>query len=239
MKTTMSRSRIDDELEQAVRDAEADDSSPGASGAAPSASPAVASSLSGAVAARAGARGVGGDVARPVVADAEEQKRSWGLLAGLIAVGAGVLLFVFNSGEDAVVYSYQVDDLKAQAADIGDRQVRVQGILVPGTLVRRDEPCEHRFMMQKQGVKNAEPLKVQYAQCVVPDTFREVAGVEVEVTAEGRMAEDGHLEASKIFAKCPSKYEMREGAAALGQAPQHGGGMPKPEFVPPKVEAIR
>jgi cytochrome c-type biogenesis protein CcmE len=138
-----------------------------------------------------------------------------------------------------VVYSYQVDDLKAQAADIGDRQVRVQGILVPGTLVRRDEPCEHRFMMQKQGVKNAEPLKVQYAQCVVPDTFREVAGVEVEVTAEGRMAEDGHLEASKIFAKCPSKYEMREGAAALGQAPQHGGGMPKPEFVPPKVEAIR
>jgi cytochrome c-type biogenesis protein CcmE len=235
----MSRSRIDDELEQAVRDAEADDSSPGASNAA--VANATASSPSArAVAARAGARGVGAaDVARPVVADAEEQKRSWGLLAGLIAVGAGVLLFVFNSGEDAVVYSYQVDDLKAQAADIGDRQVRVQGILVPGTLVRRDEPCEHRFMMQKQGVKNAEPLKVQYAQCVVPDTFREVAGVEVEVTAEGRMAEDGHLEASKIFAKCPSKYEMREGAAALGQAPQHGGGMPKPEFVPPKVEAIR
>jgi cytochrome c-type biogenesis protein CcmE len=238
MKTTMSRSRIDDELEQAVRDAEADDSSPGASGAAPS-NAAASTPSTRAVAARAGARGVGGDVARPVVADAEEQKRSWGLLAGLIAVGAGVLLFVFNSGEDAVVYSYQVDDLKAQAADIGDRQVRVQGILVPGTLVRRDEPCEHRFMIQKQGVKNAEPLKVQYAQCVVPDTFREVAGVEVEVTAEGRMAEDGHLEASKIFAKCPSKYEMREGAAAMGQAPQHGGGMPKPEFVPPKVEAIR
>jgi cytochrome c-type biogenesis protein CcmE len=232
----MSRSRIDDELEQAVRDAEADDSSPGASNAAVAASP-----TGRAVAARAGARGgvVPGDAARPVVADAEEQKRSWGLLAGLIAVGAGVLLFVFNSGEDAVVYSYQVDELKAQTADLGARQVRVQGILVPGTLVRRDEPCEHRFMMQKQGVKNAEPLKVQYAQCVVPDTFREVAGVEVEVTAEGRMAEDGHLEASKIFAKCPSKYEMREGAAAMGQAPKHGGDMPKPGFVPPKVEAIR
>ena len=237
----MSRSRIDDELEQAVRDAEADDSSPGAS-----ASPSSASPSARAVAARAGSRdgtaragAAHPDVARPVVADAEEQKRSWGLLAGLLAVGAGVLLFVFNSGEDAVVYSYQVDDLKAQAAELGDRQVRVQGILVPGTLVRRDEPCEHRFMMQKQGLKNAEPLKVQYAQCVVPDTFREVAGVEVEVTAEGRLAEDGHLEASKIFAKCPSKYEMREGAAAMGQAPKHGGGMPKPEFVPPKVEAIR
>ena len=224
----MSRSRIDNELEQAVRDAEADDSSPGAAAASPSTH---------GVAARAGARV---DVARPVVADAEEQKRSWGLLAGLLVVGVGVLLFVFNSGEDAVVYSYQVDELKAQAADLGDRQVRVQGILVPGTLVRRDEPCEHRFMIQKQGLKNAEPLKVQYAQCVVPDTFREVAGVEVEVTAEGRLGEDGHLEASKIFAKCPSKYEMREGAAAMGgQAPKHGGGLPKPDFVPPKVEAIR
>lgn len=232
----MSRSRIDDELEQAVRDAEADDSSPAAS-AAPTAS---SSESAGApsVAARAGSR-TAADVARPVVADAEEQKRSWGLLAGLIAVGAGVLLFVFNSGEDAVVYSYQVDELKAQAGDLGDRQVRVQGILVPGTLVRRDEPCEHRFMIQKAGLKNAEPLNVQYAQCVVPDTFREVAGVEVEVTAEGRLAEDGHLEASKIFAKCPSKYEMREGAAAMGQAPKHGGGAPKPDFVPMKVEAIR
>lgn len=218
----MSRSRIDDELEQAVRDAEAEDSSPGASAGA-----------------AAGRSARSADVARPVVADTEEQKRSWGLLAGLLAVGAGVLLFVFNSGEDAVIYSYQVDELKAQAAELGDRQVRVQGILVPGTLVRRDEPCEHRFMIQKAGVKNAEPLKVQYAQCVVPDTFREVQGVEVEVTAEGRLAEDGHLEASKIFAKCPSKYEMREEAAAMGQAPQHGGGLPKPDFVPPKVEAVR
>jgi cytochrome c-type biogenesis protein CcmE len=235
----MSRSRIDDELEQAVRDAEADDSSPGASSPA-AVSPAAVSPAGSAraVAARAGARGAA-DVARPVVADAEEQKRGWGLLAGLIAVGAGVLLFVFNSGEDAVVYSYKVDELKAQAAELGDRQVRVQGILVPGTLVRRDEPCEHRFMIRKQDAKNSEPLKVQYAQCVVPDTFREVAGVDVEVTAEGRLAADGHLEASKIFAKCPSKYEMREGAAAMGQAPKHGGGMPKPEFVPPKVEAIR
>jgi|SRR5688572_11401316 len=210
-------SRIDDELEQAVRDAE-NDSDPGA-------------------AARPGA--AKRDVVRPVVADAEEQKRSWGLLAGLMALGGGVLFFVFNSGQDAVVYSYQVDELKAQAADLGERQVRVQGMLVSGTLERRDEPCEYRFMMQKAGVHGAEPLKVQYAQCVVPDTFRDVKGVEVEVTAEGRLAEDGHLEASKIFAKCPSKYEMKEGAAAMGARPDHGGGAAKPEFIPPKVEGVR
>jgi cytochrome c-type biogenesis protein CcmE len=212
-------SRIDDELEQAVRDGE---STPRA---------------------EAGAAARAGDDARPVVSDPGasdgESKRGWGLLAGLGALMTGILVLVFNSGEDAVVYSYEIDELKAQAADLGERQVRVQGMLVSGTLTRRDSPCEYRFFMEKAGAKGSEPLKVQYAQCVVPDTFRDVKGVEVEVMAEGRLAADGHLEASKIFAKCPSKYEMKEGAQAMGQRPDHGGGAAKPEFVPPRVEGIR
>lgn len=215
-------SRIDEELEQAVRDAEANHDSKLAAG------PVAADAKAGA------------DVERPVVADTEEPKRSWGLLAGLGALMAGILALVFSSGDDAVVYSYQIDELKAKASELGDRQVRVQGLLVSGTLTRRDEPCEYRFMLQKAGEKNSEPLKVQYAQCVVPDTFRDVKGVEVEVTAEGRLAPDGHLEATTIFAKCPSKYEMRETASEMGgRAPEHGGGGPKPEFIPPRAEGIR
>ena len=131
-------SGIDDELEQAVRDADAG---------------------SDAGAGKAGKNPKSVDVA-PAGLEPEEQKRSWGLLIGVLALGAGVLGFVFNSGEDAVVYSYQVDEVKAQAADLGERQVRVQGMLVSGTLTRRDEPCEYRFMMQKAGVKGVEPLKV-------------------------------------------------------------------------------
>lgn len=212
-------SRIDDELEQAVRDG---DPKPGAEAGA-----AAASRV---------------DDARPVVSDpsdGESSKRGWGLLAGLGALMTGILVLVFNSGEDAVVYSYEIDELKAQAADLGERQVRVQGMLVSGTLTRRDSPCEYRFLMEKAGAKGSEPLKVQYAQCIVPDTFRDVKGVEVEVMAEGRLAADGHLEASKIFAKCPSKYEMKEGAQAMGERPDHGGGAAKPEFVPPRVEGVR
>lgn len=214
-------SRIDDELEQAVRDAES-----------------TPQTEAGTAAARAG------DDARPVVsdpvgADGESPKRGWGLLAGLGALMTGILVLVFNSGEDAVVYSYQIDELKAEAAGLGERQVRVQGMLVSGTLTRRDSPCEYRFLMEKAGAKGSEPLKVQYAQCIVPDTFRDVKGVEVEVMAEGRLAADGHLEASKIFAKCPSKYEMKEGAQAMGERPDHGGGAAKPEFVAPRVEGIR
>jgi cytochrome c-type biogenesis protein CcmE len=214
-------SRIDDELEQAVRDAEG---APG--GNQPGAS-------------RTGSeRRAAADEASPVVADAHERK-GWGLLAVLLLLGGTVLTLVFTGGQEAVVYSYGVDELKAKAADFGDKQLRVQGSLVSGTLVRRDNPCEYRFMMRKLGEKTGEPLEVRYPLCVVPDTFRDVKGVEVEVTAEGRLASDGHLAATKIFAKCPSKYEMRDNASKMGgQGPQHttpGAGQTS-EFIPPRVE---
>jgi cytochrome c-type biogenesis protein CcmE len=226
-------SRIDDELEQAVRDAE-DGAEPNPTGAAQARPAASAAPLAGS----AGRRPM--ELGGTDASDGEAPKRSWGLLAGLVALMGGVLALVFNGNDNAVVYSYTVDDLKAQAADLGERQVRVQGILVYGTLVKRDSPCEYRFMMQKAGAKGSEPLQVVYPQCIVPDTFREVKGVDVEVTAEGRLAkEGGHLEATKIFAKCPSKYEMKEGAAEIGKAPDHNGSPPKSsEFAMPQVDGI-
>jgi cytochrome c-type biogenesis protein CcmE len=54
---------------------------------------------------------------------------------------------------------------------------------------------------------------------VVPDTFRDMPGMDVEVTAEGKLDPEGHFEASQIFAKCPSKYEMKDRAAKGEEAP--------------------
>ena len=142
-----------------------------------------------------------------------------------------VLTLVFTGGSEAVAYSYKVDEVKAKAADLGERQLRVQGTLVPGSLSKKDSPCEHSFMIRDTGIKTGEALSVLYPQCVVPDTFREVKGVDVEVTAEGRLAADGHLQATKIFAKCPSKYEMKDTASKMGGAPEHGGGSAKSEVV--------
>jgi cytochrome c-type biogenesis protein CcmE len=225
-------SRIDDELAQAVRDADAS-------------KPAEKSGSAGS------ARSSAADEARPVVGDAAahpQSKMRWGLLGALLALMGGILAIVFAGGQDAVVYSYQVSEVKAQAATLGERQVRVQGSLVSGTLVRRDNPCEYRFMMRKLNDKNGEALEVRYPLCVVPDTFRDVKGVEVEVTAEGRLAGDGHLQASKIFAKCPSKYEMRDNANKTGgKGPEHTAandpstGDPtasngQSEFIPARVE---
>lgn len=162
-------------------------------------------------------------------------RRSWGLLVGLGVVMAAILTLFFSSSDEAVVYAYGADEIKKKSTELQNRQVRMMGHLVSGSLVRRDDPCEYRFFVKKGG----EQVPVRYAQCVVPDTFRDVKGVEVEVTVEGRLASDGHLEASNIFAKCPSKYEMGE-MAAQGMAPKHGGAEKQPDFIEPRlVENVR
>ena len=74
--------------------------------------------------------------------------------------------------------------------------------------MKRDSPCEYRFTISKNGVD----VPVRYAQCIVPDTFRDVAGMDVGVTVEGELLADNSFEATSVLAKCPSKYEMKEKA---------------------------
>ncbi|MEB2314003.1 MAG: cytochrome c maturation protein CcmE [Sorangiineae bacterium] len=133
-------------------------------------------------------------------------KRNLALLAALLVMGGGILTLVLTSFNDSAVYSKNVDELLAERSRLEDRAVRVTGVLVKGTLVHRDQPCEYRFKMSKNGAV----LDVRYAQCVVPDTFRDMPGMDVEVTAEGKLTEGGGFEADQIMAKCPSKYEMKD-----------------------------
>jgi cytochrome c-type biogenesis protein CcmE len=130
-------------------------------------------------------------------------------------MGAAIVALVVTSFRSAAVYSKGVDELVAERESLADRYVRVDGVLVSGTLRRRDEPCEYRFALEKNGAT----IDVRYPQCVVPDTLRDYPGVPVQVTAEGRLATEGHFEADQILAKCPSKYEMDQRAGKGKQAP--------------------
>lgn len=158
---------------------------------------------------------------RPVVAPADpgrpkKKLSNVGLLVALLIMAGGILALVLTSFEDAAVYSKGVDELVAEKEKLASRNVRVAGTLVKGTLVRRDDPCEYRFKIQKNGAE----IDVRYPQCVVPDTFRDMPGMDVEVTAEGKLAQAGHFEASQIMAKCPSKYEMKQ-RAEKGESVPH------------------
>ncbi|HEX2734437.1 MAG TPA: cytochrome c maturation protein CcmE [Polyangiaceae bacterium] len=159
----------------------------------------------------------------PLPREGNDKKRNIGLLIGLLVMGGGILAFVLGQDSDKLVYSKQVHEVRGEPAD---RNLRVQGNLVHGTLVKRDKPCEFRFQIRDKDQPDGAPLEVHYAACIVPDTFRDVKGMDVEVTAEGKLSSEGHLEAKQIFAKCPSKYEMQQRQAAGEQSP-HGGGKPE------------
>jgi cytochrome c-type biogenesis protein CcmE len=148
-----------------------------------------------------------------------KKKGNLGLLIGLLVMVAGVLALVFTSFKGAAIYSLGVDQLVKEQARYNQRTIRVKGMLVKGTLSRRDEPCEYRFKLQEKGVV----LSVQHPSCVVPDTFKDMPGMDVEVQAEGKLADDGKTFVSTtIVAKCPSKYEMQQKSMA-GELMPHAG----------------
>ncbi|HEY3237783.1 MAG TPA: cytochrome c maturation protein CcmE [Polyangiaceae bacterium] len=160
--------------------------------------------------------------ARRGEASAENKpRRRFALLIALLVMGAGILTLVFTNFKEAAIYSKGVDQLIRQRNQLVRRNVNVNGTLVKGTLTRRAEPCEYRFDLQKNGARVA----VRYAQCIVPDTFRDLPYMDVDVTATGKLTPQGYFEANHIMAKCPSKYEMKARA-------EHGSVIPASAIAP-------
>jgi cytochrome c-type biogenesis protein CcmE len=137
------------------------------------------------------------------------------IASGLAMVAAAITGLVLTGMQDNAIYSKPVDQLLAQKAKFAGRPVRAEGNLVHGSLMKREEPCEYRFSIAKNGAE----LPVRFAQCVVPDTFRDVPDLDVGVTVEGELQGDDSFEATSVLAKCPSKYEMK-------QRKDHGEQMP-------------
>jgi cytochrome c-type biogenesis protein CcmE len=158
---------------------------------------------------------------RPFAPPASGPRRWAGpAVAGVVAMAAvGIAALVLTGMQDKAIYSKPVDQLLADKARFVGRPVRAEGNLVHGSLVKRELPCEYRFSIAKSGAE----LPVRFAQCVVPDTFRDVPEMDVGVTVEGELRSDDTFEATSVLAKCPSKYEMK-------QRKDHGEQMPHGPF---------
>jgi cytochrome c-type biogenesis protein CcmE len=148
----------------------------------------------------------------------EREKRTSVLVAVAATMCAAAIAVLALTGmQSNAIYSKPVDELLANKAKFLGRPVRAEGNLVHGSLEKRDQPCEYRFTIAKNGAS----LPVRFAQCVVPDTFRDVPGIDVGVTVEGELQPDDAFEATSVLAKCPSKYEMQQ-RKNQGQEMPHG-----------------
>jgi cytochrome c-type biogenesis protein CcmE len=149
---------------------------------------------------------------------APEKRKSSGLIVAalLVAAAAGIAGLVLTNFKNESVYARGVDQLMGEKDKWVGRSVRVEGILVKGSLRFQEKPCEYQF----DATKGGQTLHVRYASCIKPDTLRDDMP-EVGVTAEGKLLASGEFQASNVLAKCPSKYEMKD-------KPKQGAPMPGP-----------
>lgn len=153
-----------------------------------------------------------------------EQQKGGTNIRGFVIVGAlilgagGIAGLVLTNFKDATVYAKGVDQLQAEKDKWVGRSVRVEGVLVRGTLKFQEKPCEYNFDAEKGG----KTIHIRYPSCIKPDTLRDDMP-EVGVTAEGKLQANGEFLASNVLAKCPSKYEMKDKAKQPG-----AGGMAAP-----------
>ena len=119
-----------------------------------------------------------------------------------IAVVAGGIVYLVAAGfDDTVVYYKTVDELLANPARFETRPVRINGVLVAGSVRAKPGTNEYRFQMTKRH----QTLEVSFSG-VLPDTMQE--GQELVVHGVFN-SQDNVFTASEILTKCPSKYESK------------------------------
>jgi len=117
------------------------------------------------------------------------------LLAGAVVIGSGVSIVV--SSMSAGVFSLTIQEVKASSYRLVDRELRVAGEVVRGSIARG--AFETRFAISDP---EGRSIDCRY-KGTLPDPFAEGR----DVILQGRLRSEGWFDVSKITVKCPSKYE--------------------------------
>ena len=117
--------------------------------------------------------------------------------------------------KESATYYVTLEELMAMD-NPGSKRIRVGGDVADGSIVRTSNMVEFTLRQQDESMAAAKVLDVVYTgEDPLPDTFRDKA----QALCDGFLRADGKFEASKIQAKCASKYEAEPGADA---APVYG-----------------
>lgn len=144
-----------------------------------------------------------------------------GLVVGVLGGALGLLMFG-TTATDAFVYSKLVHEVVTDPGEFAGRELRVEGDLKKGSVFFREDPCEWRFVLTKED----QEMPVRFSQCIVPDTFKDFMGI--QVTVQGKLAQDGSFLANQVIPRCPSKYDMKQKQANGEVAPHEMPGAPPP-----------
>ena len=119
----------------------------------------------------------------------------------LVVAIIGVLVWLAMGGiNESKSYYKSIAELNTMGNDAMNKKLRVGGDVEAGSIAHNGR--EVSFTLKQDALK----LKVVYnGMEPLPDTFK--AGA--QALAEGKLGPDGVFQASKIQAKCASKYEAK------------------------------
>ena len=125
--------------------------------------------------------------------------KPWVKFALLIVAIVGTLSWLAIGGiSETKTYYKTIAEVSAMGNRALESRLRVGGDVESGSIVR--DGTVVRFVMKQDNLK----LNVVYTGTdPLPDTFRDSS----QALADGRMRPDGTFEATRIQAKCASKYE--------------------------------
>jgi cytochrome c-type biogenesis protein CcmE len=131
--------------------------------------------------------------------------KTWAKFGVLIVAIIGTLVWLAVGGiSQTKTYYKTISELQQMGNRALDQKIRVGGDVAPGSIERNGR--EVHFTLAQEHTQ----LQVVYSGIdPLPDTFRDGA----QALADGKLGPDGVFHASKIQAKCASKYEAKPGQA--------------------------
>ena len=121
--------------------------------------------------------------------------------AALVVVIIGVLVWLAMGGiSESKTYYKTIAELGQMGDQAKGKRLRVGGDVEQGSIIRTGKDVT--FVLHQDAMK----LKVIYSGAEgLPDTFKDGA----QALADGKLGENGVFQATKIQAKCASKYEAK------------------------------
>ncbi|MEO5923893.1 MAG: cytochrome c maturation protein CcmE [Bryobacteraceae bacterium] len=122
----------------------------------------------------------------------------FGLLAAIIL---GTLGWLAAGGvEQTATYYKEISELQKMGDTSFDKRLRVGGDIKAHSIVRKGSDVHFTL------IQNDLTLNVVYSGSEpLPDTFKDGS----QAVADGKLAADGTFHATKVQAKCASKYEAK------------------------------
>lgn len=122
--------------------------------------------------------------------------RRWPAITAVVVIVAAIVLLLFQGLGDATLFFYNADEAVARRDDLGDDRFRLQGTVVPESVVQTDNGVEFTIVYADVEVDvrhTGEP----------PDLFQE----DIPVVVEGSWTDDGVVESDAIVVKHTEVYE--------------------------------